>query len=420
MINLIFYIQLLEQSYKYPATISQYRQLQNNHNENQNPFNPLLIPSYSLTFHTSFTNSKSLKQHCGTPVQPVCTAMCMNKEVYLLDNLGNTISASECSGATQGQPTDGDGEELLTELNQGLLSVGSGQVFDSKYEEGQTPAECEGKKPLNNPWSWKQSQDGCGQLNFENPIDKALVIALKAGRCYSVYRFDCSVNPTQTIVYNTLGVDPATGAQCGGKNLSNASVFFNENIDCENGVCTEEGQMVTDPLPLPDVNCSDGFVKYGATLKEAVCAGAFFGNGDVVSPPDGSQKLDDILNNDSTPPVFCGFDCWIFCGTADFVDSTNSGEMLEPNELNLGLTYMTDGSDNSTGTWSIAFATDEPFIITLKAGNKYSVYYIPEGPKPAGFGGTFQVEDRKAISHISVWRICPSSIKQVRLLIVYC
>ncbi len=123
------------------------------------------------------------------------------------------IFATSCEGPFSGNDT-GNGNPLLTSLNNGLFDVGSGTTWSQfgKSDSGDFDAE----------------SNSTGEWSLEEALtSNTFVISLKASTSYSAYLFDdfdFSKEGALVGLYDTIGV--AQNGQGKAKDLSHASIFI--------------------------------------------------------------------------------------------------------------------------------------------------------------------------------------------------
>jgi len=132
--------------------------------------------------------------------------------------------------------------------------------------------------------------------------------------------------------------------------------------------CPLTGQVVTEKLATDLPACTAGSVTSDAGAYKA-CIGTYSGNGDTVQIQDDAY-LGDFLNDG----VFCDIKGWSMDAKFNV-----EGEIEGRNTL--GFQIVTNGS---TGTWSISNPTAADIVISLKASNKWSAYYIEGGSTTTG------------------------------------
>jgi hypothetical protein len=120
----------------------------------------------------------------------------------------------------------------------------------------------------------------------------------------------------------------------------------------------------------------------GSSLSYSSCLNPVEGN-DVTSTI--SAPLTAFLNDTLG-------EGWVFDGKYE-----NGSNSSGPN--NLGFSWVQNG--NGSGTWAVNQTVNSPFVISLKAGNRYTSYYF-DGSSST-LGGTWATFDQKDLSHASLF-----------------
>lgn len=135
--------------------------------------------------------------------------------------------------------------------------------------------------------------------------------------------------------------------------------------------------------------CADGFVTSNIGGSEPLsytdCIGEIDGN-DVTSSI--SEPLTTFLNET------LGDGGWVFDFKLD-----DDGEELGPNTYGFSWTQISEG----IGTWSVNTAITSPFVISLKAGNGYSAYFVDLASGSSTLGGDWATFNEKNLSHASLF-----------------
>jgi hypothetical protein len=152
-------------------------------------------------------------------------------------------------------------------------------------------------------------------------------------------------------------------------------------------------------------------LKFRTAMAAAATALAFSLSGGGATA---ATIVETITGNDCSGVWGSGFSA---CKTSETYDSSpiiakfdlnDAGTAVTATSLNTGVFPTIDGSEftlsfsGDTATWSYARAIDDPVItvVTVKAGNKFDVWYN-DG---AGiFSGSYTTSDFKTISHIAFW-----------------
>lgn len=135
------------------------------------------------------------------------------------------------------------------------------------------------------------------------------------------------------------------------------------------------------------LSCSTGSVTSnplagGSSLSYSECLDPVRGN-DVTSSI--SEPLTSFLNE----TLGAG---WVFDGKYEG-GRTSSG----PNDY--GFSWVQDGK--GSGTWAVSQTVSSPFVISLKAGNRYTSYYFDGSGST--LGGDWATFDQKDLSHASLF-----------------
>lgn len=141
------------------------------------------------------------------------------------------------------------------------------------------------------------------------------------------------------------------------------------------------------------LSCASGAVTSnplagGSSLSYSTCLDPVRGN-DVTSSI--SDPLTSFLNETLG-------EGWVFDGKFEG-GRTSSG----PNDY--GFSWVQNGKGR--GTWAVSDTVDRPFVISLKAGNRYTSYYF-DGSLPTS-GGAWATFDQKDLSHASLFVGRPST-----------
>ncbi len=135
------------------------------------------------------------------------------------------------------------------------------------------------------------------------------------------------------------------------------------------------------------LSCASGAVTSnplagGSSLSYSTCLNPVRGN-DVTSSI--SAPLTSFLNDTLG-------EGWAFDGKFE-----NGRNTSGPN--NFGFSWVQNSKGR--GTWAVNQAVNSPFVISLKAGNRYTSYYF-DGSLPTS-GGSWATFDQKDLSHASLF-----------------
>jgi hypothetical protein len=141
------------------------------------------------------------------------------------------------------------------------------------------------------------------------------------------------------------------------------------------------------PQAQASLTCSAGSVTSnplagGSSLSYTECLNPVKGN-DVTKTISGSLTtfLDQTLGAG-----------WVF-------DSKYEGGKTASGPNSYGFSWVQDGKGK--GTWSVAQEISSPFVISLKAGNQYTSYYMDGSSNT--LGGAWATFDQKDLSHASIF-----------------
>ena len=145
--------------------------------------------------------------------------------------------------------------------------------------------------------------------------------------------------------------------------------------------------------PAASLSCSTGSVTSnplagGSSVSYSQCLNPVSGN-DVTS------TISDSLSSFLTQTLGDG---WVF-------DSKYEGGRTSSGPNTYGFSWVQNGK--GSGSWSLSQAVTSPFVISLKAGNQYTSYYV-DGASST-LGGTWATFDQKDLSHASIFVGRPST-----------
>ncbi len=94
-----------------------------------------------------------------------------------------------------------------------------------------------------------------------------------------------------------------------------------------------------------------------------------------------------------------GTDSWVSGGKYDSGQLSQLPSSSGVESQDFGFSWVQTGKGK--GTWSLTQAITTPFVISLKAGNAYTAYYV-DGSTPT-LGGAWATFDQKDLSHASIF-----------------
>jgi len=328
-------------------------------------FNPLGLADG--TAGQNVTNIVYMYKECGyTPVP------CSKGTVTI-----GGITYINCSGCFPGSDISTDTTvNLENKLNVGLIYGTGGWLYGATV----SPSSTSGTNPLMLSYSSNKYD-----FNLISIVKYEVVISLQIDNCYTTYLFPClTFDSLKNFIYNTLGIDKGTGQP-----IVHITYFYRQ--------CPSPGCTISNPT-LPKVSGQEDCTLFGSittSLGSAqACWGAYPGNLDddkcTVDNNKGEVCLYRVLN---TTPSVCDIN-WCFVEKLEASGSSNVGTFWT-------ITVIS-GTDTRKGTFTInSSKVQGPFIITLKAANFYSAYFIGNV-----YTGSWISTDH-GLSHASLWAPCP-------------
>jgi hypothetical protein len=136
-----------------------------------------------------------------------------------------------------------------------------------------------------------------------------------------------------------------------------------------------------------DLTCSAGTVTAnplarGSAVSYSQCLGPVEGN-DVKSKSKIDNELTDFLNT--------------YLGDWTLDAKFEGGKATSDSDNQFGFSWKEN--QEGEGTWDLTQAVNRPFVISLKAGNHYSSYYVDGAGSTSG--GSWATFDGKELSHAS-------------------
>ncbi|WP_017299209.1 PEP-CTERM sorting domain-containing protein [Nodosilinea nodulosa] len=148
--------------------------------------------------------------------------------------------------------------------------------------------------------------------------------------------------------------------------------------------------------PAAPLTCASGSVTSnplagGSSLSYSQCL-TMSGN-DFTSSV--SADLTSFLNST------LGTDNWVSGGKYDSGQLSFLPESSGVASQDLGFSWVQTGK--GAGSWSLDQAVTTPFVISLKAGNAYTAYYVDGNTNT--LGGSWATFDQKDLSHASIFMV---------------
>lgn len=114
-----------------------------------------------------------------------------------------------------------------------------------------------------------------------------------------------------------------------------------------------------------------------------------------------SQCLDPVSGNDVTSSIDDDLTSFLNSTLGDWtLDAKFEGGRASAGPNNYGFSWAQTGKGE--GTWSALKSITAPFVISLKAGNRYSSYFV-DGLNDGTQGGSWATFDDKDLSHASIF-----------------